>query len=494
MFSIPTLRRLFMAVDDSGFIKKGSINYLWWIPALVSLAMVLATFLLGGWFWGVMDDIKYRAISGSVWQETVRWFGIYLKIGRLMPTTALHMAFFYKLFSNNPTAFFIFRWVEVVATLGIWSIFVAKASGRKWAAGLFFAITLGFYKFYESFFFLSITEVIALFFAGLGVLFFFQGIKSALEHGGKIRKRNIIFSLLALLAALGAKETFFILVLAMGVSAMAVSIRKAQLKNVFWLGAGFLIFSIAYALVLKFCVVRDYSAQYGVFDLNTIFSNIMTWVVKDLPCHLPWILAVVILMARGKWPKFPALSQRFGVIFSILLYVGYVLVLLPWKTWGHYVIPLGLFFALMIALLITDHLESLGRKLWWALFAAILFFNIITASSVLRWHYSYQRDTQNLVEWLARNVIFEHDISSGALVRGNAMEACDAIPGMVRFLYGKQYASFIATSSVREILQDPLTRYFLFDRFGGDQDLRRLGDMWTPVFLSDHWIMFRRMY
>ena len=483
-----------MPAEDNGIIKKVSVNYLWWIPALVPLLMVLATFLLGGWFWGVMDDIKYRAVTGHVWQETVRLYFGYFRVGRLMPTTALYVAFFYKIFSNNPTVFFIFRWIEVLATLGIWSIFVVKVSGRKWAAGLFFAITLGFYKFYESFFYLSISEVIALFFAGLGVLFFFQGIKSALDHGERIRRGSIIVSVLALLAALGAKETFFILVMVLGISAIMVSIRRVQLKNVFWLGAGFFVFAIGYALILKLYIMRGYSAQYGISDLNKIFFNILVWVTKDLPCHLPWILIAVILTARGKWPKYPALSKRFAVIFSVLLYVGYVLVLLPWQTWGHYVSPLGIFFALMTALLITDNLESFGRKLWWVFFAVILFFNIITASAIVRWHYSYQRDTQNLVEWLAQNVIFEHDISSGAIVRGNAYEACDTIPMMVQFRYGKQYAGFIPTYSVREILQDSQTRYFLFDRFGGDQDLRRLGAMWTPVFLSDHWIMFRRMY
>lgn len=102
--------------------------------------------------------------------------------------------------------------------------------------------------------------------------------------------------------------------------------------------------------------------------------------------------------------------------------------------------------------------------------------------------------THNLKQWMSQNVLFKYEtLMLGSTVRCNAFEASYAIPQLVNRSKGTSFNDFVFTSSVREIIQDPRTKYFVWGTQWGDQDLRILEGMWSPAFLSDHWIVFRHM-
>ena len=174
-------------------------------------------------------------------------------------------------------------------------------------------------------------------------------------------------------------------------------------------------------------------------------------------------------------------------------YAGYAVFLLPWSTWGHYAYPLGVFFAFSMAVVLADRIERLPARPFIALVAISVLFAMIVGASALKFQATYQYDTANLIKWLATNSLFEHELSLGAVVRGNAQEPCTAVVRRTNVVYGKKYEDFIFTPSVRDILSDVKTRYYLWGPYWGNQDLSRLGQMWTPMFVSEHWVLFRRM-
>jgi hypothetical protein len=141
--------------------------------------MIFVSFASGGWSWGLMDDMGLATLSGSVWQRFTGLVQNFLAEGRFHPIITFHSAFFYKIFSNSPQGFYLFRWFEVVLALGVWSLLVYRLTNNKFAVPLFLAITLSFYKFYDAFFYLSIQEILGVLFSGLAALFIFKGIREA---------------------------------------------------------------------------------------------------------------------------------------------------------------------------------------------------------------------------------------------------------------------------------------------------------------------------
>lgn len=475
--------------------RSEGVSSIWlWMAGLLPLLMVFAVVALGGWTWGFMDDLMLRAQSGSVPEKFSSLFTGLWTTGRLLPTWAMHSALFYTLFRESAFLFYFFRFFEISIMLGVWAWCAFLLTGRRMIAIPFFlAVALSFFKIYDAFFYLSLSEPLGLLFSGVAVLIILFAVRPALSGHGRVKVWLSLLGTGFVLLATGCKETFVVLPAAIGMALCGTSfLLKKEKKGVLFYGISFLVLAFAYILLVKGFLMRGYSASYDI-SWSTVTVNALLWMKKDFWNHAPWLVVLVCSLFFKKPGTFDA-TKLFGVLLSAILYVSYCLGLLPWSTWGHYVIPLGVFFALFIVILCVEFIEDLKGPFLGLLLAGAIGFNAVLSTAAVRAHYDYQRDSQALVAWIAQNALFLHEVASGKKVRCNAYEPASAIPTMANLLYGTKYKGFMVTSSVREIMQDPDTKYYVWGPFWGDQDLRRLGDRWTPMFYSGHWVVFRRMY
>jgi hypothetical protein len=451
-------------------------------------------FVLGAWSWGLMDDHGMVNISGGVWDRFTQLTKGLWGTGRFPFTTMLHHAVFYKIFADSPRLFFVFRWVEVVLAVGLWGVLAARVTRKYLAAALVFTITLGFTKFYDAFFFLSSQEIHGILFSGAAACLFLEAIKSRLEGHDKTRWRYAACGLACLALAFGSKEPFVAAGMAMGVSVAGLWIFDRRLKGLLAPGLGLFFFSLGYALFLKLVLMKGYSAKYGLTDWPKIWENVQVWFQHGFSQHVPWLVIAGIILFSGKRDEPADIKLFWGRLLGVFLYFGYLFTILPWSGGGHYVTPLGVFFAFLVAVFTAGRLASLSPLFSGGLIAASLGITLLLGGSAISFHSDYQYDTANLARWMAENVGFEREIGMGAVSGGNAMEPCQTIVQYVEFAHGKQYRPFVYTPQVKEILRNPRMKYYLWKTDGGDQDLRRLGDMWSPVFVSRSWVLFRRMY
>ncbi len=476
--------------NEGGF--RVSAVYIGLILAAIPLIVIVISFMLGGWSWGLMDDHRMVMIPGSICERLTNSFMGMFNYGLMRPVAAVHYAVFYKIFSHNPTAFYIFRWFECVMMLGVWAYLSFKVTRSRFAPPLFLCAALSFYKLYDAFFYLSTQEVFGLLFVGIAMLFFFGAIGERLENGGRFCWGSFTAGMGFLLLAFGSKEPFLAVGIALGLSMVLMSVRSRG-KGVLVAGITTVVLGIIYAVGLKLFVMKEYSSAYAITDLGVMSANALVWVQKDLLSHLPWIVLGFILMfvrSSGSWTR----VRLWALWMGVLSYAGYTVLLLPWNVWGYYAGPLGVFFAFIIAVGLADKVERLRRPQLIVLGGAGFVFALVVGLIALRFHSGYQYDSANLMKWMGTNALFEHETAQGAVVRGNAAEPCEAVVAQVNALYGKTYVPFIFTPNVREILADAQTRYYLWSPQGGNQDLARLRGMWTPMFTSRHWVLFRRMY
>ena len=477
-------------------VKDVSVSLVdvYWVAAAVPLVTLLVAFLLGGWSWGLMDDVGFAAMQGSIWTRFVDLFQGQLGSGRFFPTAGFHWAVFYKIFASSPGAFFVFRFFEVVCALGVWAFLAYRVTGRRSAAPLFFAIVLSFSEVYHAFFYLSPPEIIGILFAGLAANAFFQTIRTAVAEKGAVKKTSVLLGMIFLVLAFGAKEPFIAMGLALGAGYMAFG-RSIGKNSFFYGGIALAAFALLWGVALKLFIMKGYSSDYGLTDIPKLLANLAMWGRTDFLYHLPWLVlaGILIAMSPPKGKQDPV--RTWGLWLGGALYVFYLLLLLPWSVWGHYAVPVGFFFGFFMTVLIAERLETLPWPAWSLVVTGSLIFCAVVGGMALRFHSTYQRDTAQLVEWMAQDALFEHEVEGGAVVRCNASEPCETVPAKARILYGKNYKPFVFTAVVRDILSDPQTRYYLWGRTWGDQDLRRLGhDLWSPMFVSESWVMFRRMY
>ena len=448
---------------------------------------------LGGWSWGLMDDYSLRVLSGGLWERIGHSLGSMVSFGVFRPVAAVHYAILYKVFENNPQGFYIFRWVECVASIGVWAYLSQRVTRSRFAVPLFLFVVLSFYKFYDAFFFLSIQEILGVLFFGIALLGSLNALEAKLEHGGPVHWGWCVTAGISLVLAFGSKDLFCVTGIALGLGLLIVAFM-ARKKGLFGFGATVLAAGAAYALMLKLFIVKGYSSSYEKIDLVAIGQNVQLWVQKDLLSHAPWIVLSVALLLfvprKNSW----TVSRHWCFLTGALAYAGYLILLLPWSTWGHYAGPLGVFFAFTLTVLIADKLEDLNVPASLLIGVAAFVFALTVGGMALKFQSGYQADTANLMKWLSVNDVFAHDIESGAVVRGNAWEPCSAIVTGVSLAYGKKFPEFVFTANVGDVLKDIRTRYYLWNPFWGDQDLSRLGHMWTPMYVSEHWILFRRMY
>ncbi len=465
---------------------KLPLAYLTWLPAIVPLAMILASFCLGGWTWGLIEDVSLISPQHSLWKRLHDFAWDISSGGRFNPTNGVHLAVFYRLFASSPGAFHIFHWFCVVLALFFWGLLASRVTRCKTALPLFFAIALSFPRLYDAFFYLSPAEIIGILFSGAAALAFFKMVE------GNTSMPQRLAAAFLLVAAVLSKEPFVALALALGFSFFIYSFRHPARQELRWSAIAMIAAGILFCAFLKMYVVKDYSSDYGFTNVARITGNVLLWAKKPLLFHLPWIIAAALLYWRGRKPF--SGTEQWALWFGGTLYLIYLLLLLPWSTWGHYATPLAVFFAFTMTVFMARMLEELAWPIWSAFLSCAFVFCVMTGSIEWRFHFTYQRDTENLVQWLSKNAIFQHDMELGAIVRANAYEPGDRIPEKVRMFHKKNLKNFTFTSSVGELMRDPQAVYYLWGPDWGDQDLGRLENMWTPVFVSQHWILFRRMY
>lgn len=476
--------------SSSSFI---SLAYLWWLPALFPLLLVFYSLTAETWSWGLMDDHNMAYVVGGVWENAWQLAEGLFKAGRLNPTYALHSAILYKIFQNHPGAYFVFRFFEVLLALIFWSLSTVSITKSKYAAPIFLTVTLSFFKFYDSFYFLSTNEILGILFSGICVYLLLKRLTIVFNSNEKFSWNVLVGAGLCFLLAITSKEPFIAVGMALGLSLMVMGWKEKK-KNILAIGMGIFIFSIGYMAVLKFFIIKGYSAQYTLTK-EMIFANLSVWRNKVVFNHLPWIFAGIILMFTSRSVLKLSPIMQWGAICGISLYLFYLICILPWSAWGHYVIPLGVFFAFTFTILMTDIVTSLRPSLMALIIALGLIFNVFIGGKAVYFHVNYQYDTQNMLDWLAHNAIFKHEVADGsATVRCNAEEPSSAIPKLTNAYFGTAYANFIYTAKVKDILLDSSTKYFVWAPSWGDQDLRKLQNMWTPMFISKSWIVFRRMY
>ena len=133
------------------------------------------------------------------------------------PAQLVRVIFLYNIFSSSPTGFYIFRWFEVLGTLLVWGYIAFLVTGKKIAFPLLIAVTLGFYNFYDAFFFLSTQEIMGLLFSGIATALLLRTLPGFLEGKRKFAWGPAVGALFCFLTAFGFKETFFIFPVALGV-------------------------------------------------------------------------------------------------------------------------------------------------------------------------------------------------------------------------------------------------------------------------------------
>lgn len=463
---------------------KISLHVLWWVVAASIFLWLLVAFRLGVWSWGLMDDLGYLSRQGSMIQRVTDFLDMFQSQGRILWTAAVHHAVCYKVFAASPKNFFVFRLVELALALGIWGWIASRITGTKIAAPLLMVIALGYRNLYDGVYYLSPVEVPGLIVSGCAVACFLKAVE-----GGRQYRLFLILGLVSLLMAFLTKEPYIGLGVAVG---LALLLSRQGNRAVVWTGIGIIFFSILYAILLKLFVAKGYTSDY-VLSSSRVWGNLNVWFQTLVVYHWPWLGAGLTVWLFGNKRGLLPLEQ-FGVWLGVLSYGGFLLLLLPWAVSGYYSATLGLFFALVLAVFIAPRLSSVPKAIWWAVFVVGIVSSYIGASQALAYHSTYQRDTQALIRWMSENSFFNYELSNGAVVRGNATEPCGTIFQHLRTFYGKDYPPAIFTPSVRAILEDPKTRYYIYGTRWGDQDLRRLKGMWSPMFLSENWILFRRMY
>jgi hypothetical protein len=442
-----------------------------------------------------MDDHDMITMPGGVLERIPALFKFFRIWGVFRPVNIMHMGVFYTIFQDHPRWFYIFRWFEVVAALSVWGWLAALITGQKAALPLLVCITLSFFNFYDAFFFLSSQEYLGLLLTGCAGVCFYKGFFPTITGKGVVSWPWVWWGLLWLLLGFGSKETFLVVGLAWGLALICAGISKPRSRRLWAFGSALVLGSLVYGLLLKCFATTAHTASYVITDFGKIAENAALWARYSLLHHTPWIVIAVVFLVFGKAAGDRGQHRFWAVILGAGLYIGYVLVLLPWYTVGFFSTPLGLFLAFLITVLIASRLERMNAALFASFLAAVLALNMLVSAFALQAAETYQQDSASLVKWLATNTQFEYEVNqNGAVVRSNAMEPGGSIPGYVKLFYGKTYEPFIFTPKVREILADIRTRYYLYGPNWGDQDLSRLGKMWYPVFVSQNWIMFRRLY
>ena len=485
--------------------KRDNTCSLMWIFVLIApFFMMIFSFIFRHWGWGLMDDMTILGSGSNFFERTSNYFKGLLGFGEFKPLFAFHSGVFYTIFESHPKFFYVFKLFEIYLILFIWGFAAYRFTGRRISIILVPAITLSFHYFYDAFFYLSAHEAIGLLFLGLSLHCCLSGVglnhEKKMINGSVLNKLNwvwVFLGIIFLIFSFGSKETFVSCGMAFGLSFLylAIRIRKnVMLKKIIIIAILIILASSFYAVFLMNRVKSGYTSGYDIKNFAKVMSNLKIWFKKDFINHLPWLIAVVLILFlesfEYKNKKYIINnSKEWGIVLGLLLYFGFLLILLPWNTVSYYATPLGLFFAFIISILISEKIIKLKFRWQICLISFALLLNMFICNYSLLRESTYQEDTYNLMEWINHNHKIENFENN---ILCNAMEASDAIPKYVNFKWNLGLASFKWSTNPNEKDNGKQFDYYLYSpRFGGINKNEISG--WEINFLTDNWIMYHRI-
>lgn len=478
---------------------------LWVIVAAGPLITLFFSFILGSWSWGLMDDYTILVSGDGIAERSWNYFTTLGQWGVFRPTFAAHSAVFYSIFANSPKSFYIFRLLEISVVLIIWGACAYGITRKKISLVLLPAVALSFHYFYDGFFYLSSQEMIGLLFLGIAVRLFFDHVGPVMDtdvqqRAGSLDWKKWLAGLFMLLCAFGAKETFISCGMAIGAAYLYLAWarrKSSRAKTIFLYALALMAVTVLWAWLIFAFIKSNYTSGYSVTDMTKLGSNLQAWFKKDLLNHSPWLIAIVfIFLMMGKNGDIRkiirgfSLRLKWGIALGTLLYGGFLLILLPWNTVSYYAAPLGLFWAFLITMLITEGISQVGIRLQILLIVGALLMNQFICQYALAREATYQYDTANLMVWLKTNEASFDEKTD--LIATNAMEPAAAIPGLLNRTQGTQVQPFAWTTDPDRPLEEGRQgNYYLYSpRFYGI-DLGKL-QQWQIIFLSKNWVMYKR--
>lgn len=474
------------------FEKYANLNLLWIFPIIVPLGTLLLSFYLQEWYWGLMDDASILGSGNNFTERLSYFYAMASGSGLLRPTYGLHSVVFYTLFENSPVLMHVLKWIEAILTLLLWGLAVQRVTGIANTLPIFCCIALSFHYFYDSYFFISTHDVLGLLFMG-GALNMYLAALDSTKPINSVLQSLLGVSLMFL--GFGAKEPLVTCGIAFGLSFLALAQMEAQVRaRALYLGGSLLVISVLYGLTIKLIVQGGYTSSYSFTNFPRMLGNFGAWVNKNLYNHSPWLAIVFVLgLARAKTPAALQLffqfgfRQRWGMLLGFLLYGGYLLFLLPWNTTSYYAGPLGVFFAIPIAIFVAQILPQTSIVLQVFTPVAALLFNMLVSQWSLTRESLYHYDTQNLIAWIQGNPAFQA-AARRELVYCNAMEGGGAIPAHLGRDFGVSMPGFKYKGFGQSLVRSGEVMVYT-PRFGSSTDVFA-PDVWDTMFYSKFWQVY----
>ena len=474
--------------------KYANLNLLWIFPIIVPLGTILLSFYLQEWYWGLMDDATILGVGRNFAERFVNYLTPLVEGGRLQFTFALRSALFYTWFENYPVVIHLLKLVEACLMLLVWGLAVGKVSGKQYAPLIFGAVALSFNYFYDTFFFLSTYEVMGLLFWGLALNCYLTAMKTELQISYVFWS---IAGLLFTILAITTKEPMAAVGVALGLSFVVLNLANILIsRRVLLIGAPLFLGSLGYLVFLKFFIQPSggHVSSYSLTNVSRILGNLTVWVNKDLFNHSPWLITVLVIgfafwgnmLKRRHLPAFTA-WQVWGMLMGVLLYSAYTLVILPWNTAAYYAGPLGVFFAIPVAIFLAQLLPHTSVTLQILVPIASLLFNMLVSQWALTRESLYHYDTQNLLTWIRGNPEFQL-AADGGLVYCNAMEGGGAIPAHLGRDFGVLIPGFTYSGLDQNSFRAGQIMVYT-PRLGSDTDTFSL-DLWETQFYSKFWQVY----
>ena len=173
------------------------------------------------------------------------------------------------------------------------------------------------------------------------------------------------------------------------------------------------------------------------------------------------------------------------LLLGIFLYLGFLAVLLPWNTVCYYAGPLGVFFALIVSILISDNLLKIGFGKYISIVLFAFAFNLLVCQYALVRESTYQYDTYNFCLWFKCNysLLFKQQ----GFVGTNAMEPAEALPKFLKKNWGIEVPRFYWDVGLKN---NNYKLYVYSPRFSS-VDLSKFSG-WKIVFLSKNWVVYKK--
>ena len=463
------------------------------MPAIVPLASILVSFYLQDWYWGLMDDAGIIASGTNVLGRFNNYFYGLIAWGVFRPTFVLHSAIFYSWFEHIPVLMHVLKWAEATLVLVIWGIAVHRISRHNLALPIFMAAALSFHYFYDTFFFISTHEIIGMLFLGAAFNIFLSALKA-----NSYRFAGLLSAGIALmLVGFGAKEPLASCGIAFAMSFLVLGFIEPEIdRRAYWISGPIFAVSVIYIASLRFFIRGAYTGGYSFTNYSKLLGTLYGWLLKDFANHLPWVILVVLLgtAASRSGPRLGLLSiftprQKWGIFTGVLLYGGYLAILLPWSTTSYYAGPLGIFFAFPVAIFVAEILPKTSMVVQVLIPIGALLFNMLVSQWALTRESFYHHDTQNLMAWVLGNAEF-HAAAREKMVYCNGMEAAGTIPGHLARDFSLQLPPFKHSGTQ---IDPTISKAIIVwsPRFGGaETDFPSA--RWDTVFYSKFWQVYVR--